>query len=194
MSLATSFEVPPLRRLPVPQAAPRPALRLIGPESRAVAPTQGTLALSAVEPAAANPPVGWDGEDDDFARPRRTPAQALPEPRRWAAQFVRAAVEVTAGIRPPSQLVRWTSEEVQATLARRATLAVRAARAAGRAPVTTPRPVPCRVVVRSARACIPRDGVAEVSLVVSDGSRLRAVAVRLDGLDGRWRATALEIG
>jgi len=34
----------------------------------------------------------------------------------------------------------------------------------------------------------------EVSAVVLDGPRARAVAARLDGEDGRWRLTALVIG
>jgi hypothetical protein len=33
-----------------------------------------------------------------------------------------------------------------------------------------------------------------VSAVVDDGLRVRAVALRLEGLDGRWRVTALQIG
>jgi hypothetical protein len=122
---------------------------------------------------------------DEFSAQRRTPGHALPEPGRWAAQFVQAAVEVTTGLRPSSQLIRWTSDEVQTMLTRRAGLA-RAAAARGRRPR--------RSVVRSTRVCIPRDGVAEASAVVTDGSRFRAVALRLEGLDGRWRVTALQIG
>ena len=49
-------------------------------------------------------------------------------------------------------------------------------------------------LVRSVRIGEPRDGVVEACALVSDGGRLRAVAVRMEGLDGRWRVTALEIG
>ena len=51
-----------------------------------------------------------------------------------------------------------------------------------------------QAVVRGVRVCLPADGVAEASAVVIDADRVRAVAVRLEGLDGRWRATALEVG
>jgi hypothetical protein len=94
-------------------------------------------------------------------------------------------VEVTTGLRPTSQLLRWTSDEVQSMLARRAILGRRAAQQGRR---------PRRSVVRSTHVCIPRDGVAEVSAVVDDGRRVRAVALRLEGLDGRWRVTALQLG
>ena len=117
-------------------------------------------------------------------RPGHTPSPVLPEPRQWAAQFVQAAVEVTTGLRPPSQLVRWTSEEVRTLLVRRADLA---RSTAGR--MRQPR----RGVVRSTRVCIPRAGVAEATVVISDGPRVRAVALRLEGTDGRWRVTALRI-
>jgi hypothetical protein len=38
------------------------------------------------------------------------------------------------------------------------------------------------------------DGVAEVSAVARRGGRAHAVAARLEGIDGRWRCTALQIG
>jgi hypothetical protein len=50
-----------------------------------------------------------------------------------------------------------------------------------------------RVRVRTARVCHPRDDVAEASLVVHDGGRLRAMAIRLEGRDGRWVVTALQV-
>jgi hypothetical protein len=49
-------------------------------------------------------------------------------------------------------------------------------------------------MVRSVRVCLPADGVAEASAVVVSRGRVLAVALRLEGLDGRWRMTALEVG
>jgi len=51
-----------------------------------------------------------------------------------------------------------------------------------------------RAVVRSVHTTEPVPGVVEASAVVVDRGRVRAVALRLEGLDGRWRATALEMG
>jgi hypothetical protein len=196
---AASPQPPPLRRQPVPVTQPHPALRVVRDEPDSVPAAQGVLAL-ALAPTDIDDSDRNNGRDSTIAgdparrgraatdglAARRPPCgPALPEPRRWAAQFVQAAIEVTTGLRPPSQLLRWTSDEVQAMLARRAELARQAAHR-GR----TPR----RGVVRSTRVCIPRDGVAEACAVVADGTRVRAVALRLEGVDGRWRATALQIG
>jgi hypothetical protein len=166
----------------VPVTQPHPALRVVrdGPPEDVPA-AQGTLAL-------ALPPIGvGDGGDptDDSAARRPSGGPTLPEPGQWAAQFVQAAVEVTSGMRPSSQLLRWTSDEVRGTLTRRAELA--------RQTVLQGRRLR-RSVVRSTRVCLLRDGVAEACVMVTDGTRVRAVALRLEGLDGRWRVTALQIG
>jgi len=191
MTIATAQPEPPqlprLRRLPVPVSQPRPALRVVRDEDEAVPAAQQTLAL--VLPMPTGTPggarLGAPGSDpDDFAARRPTPGHVLPAPGPWAAQFVQAALEVTTGRRPHSQLTRWTTDEVRARLALRADLARRR---------RDTRPVR-RIVVRSTRVCVPRDGVAEASAVVTDGQRTRAVALRLEGLDGRWRVTALELG
>ncbi|MGB5952326.1 MAG: Rv3235 family protein, partial [Ornithinimicrobium sp.] len=49
-------------------------------------------------------------------------------------------------------------------------------------------------LVRSAHASTPGDGVAEVAALVVHNGRHRAVALRLEGVDGRWLITALEMG
>jgi hypothetical protein len=48
--------------------------------------------------------------------------------------------------------------------------------------------------VSSVRLTEPADGVAEVAATVRRGRRTTAVALRLEGLDGRWQCTALEVG
>ena len=49
--------------------------------------------------------------DDEFG-PRQTPRTQLPDPKPWAGRLVQAIVEVASGVRPVSQLVRWTSADV----------------------------------------------------------------------------------
>ena len=51
-----------------------------------------------------------------------------------------------------------------------------------------------QAVVRCVRVCEPADGGVEGCAVVVVHGRVRAVAVRLEGMDGRWRATAVEVG
>lgn len=173
----STAERPRLRALPVPMSEPAPVPGLV--VEAGVPPTQGTLALSfaAVERVVA--------DDPDFGR-QPTSTDHLPDPLTTCSALVQAVVEVLGGVRPASQLVRWMSHDVHVALARRAALAARMRRGAaaqGRA-----------AVVRGVRVCTPADGVVEASAVVVEADRVRAVAVRLEGLDGRWRATALEVG
>jgi hypothetical protein len=39
----------------------------------------------------------------------------------------------------------------------------------------------------------PRDGIVEAALVVRGTHRIRAAALRLEGLDRRWRATSFAL-
>ena len=82
---------------------------------------QGTLALAFVLPsglpALPEPPpdlhvVPDDARSLDEFGPRPTRRAALPAPRTWAGRVVQAIVEVLAGVRPATQLVRWTTDEV----------------------------------------------------------------------------------
>ena len=45
----------------------------------------------------------------------------------------------------------------------------------------------------SVRVCEPADGVAEVSVAFRRAERVRALAFRIQGVDGRWRMTALQL-
>lgn len=165
-----------LRALPVPDAEPAP-VRLRRPSANEVPRTQGALALSVDVDA---------GPPDPVVAPRCTASSGLPDARATAASMVQAVVEVLAGTRPPSQLTRWLAVDVLAAVHRRAALATRMRRG----PAAPQR----AAVVRAVRVCHPRDGVVEAAAVVTGDDRVRAVALRLEGLDGRWRVTALEIG
>ena len=50
-----------------------------------------------------------------------------------------------------------------------------------------------RRTVSSVHVSEPADGVVEASAVAVGGPRARAVAVRLEGWDGRWRCTRLAV-
>lgn len=107
----------------------------------------------------------------------------LPDPRPVVAHLAQALVEVMAGVRPAPQVLRWTSPSVYSVVARRAALAVRRGSGGRRSPV-----------VRSIRVEEPADAVVEACAVVVHHDRVRAVALRLVGLDNRWVVTALEMG
>ena len=126
--------------------------------------------------------------DEQFFGPQRTLRDALPDPTVWSGRIALALLEVMTGVRPPPQVLRWTSPEVYAVVARRSALVARRV-AEGRGPRTRPRLHVIRV-----RVCEPADGVAEAAVVIGDGPRVRAVAVRLVGQDGKWRVSALQVG
>jgi hypothetical protein len=47
--------------------------------------------------------------------------------------------------------------------------------------------------ILSVRHSAPADGVVEAVVVVSGPARTRALAMRVEGVDGRWRATSLAL-
>lgn len=169
---ATSLR--PLRVVPAPRHRPP----VIGPTDEPQPPPTSTPYIQdalAVDFSSAS--------DDEVFGAQLTGRGDLPDPHPWAAHIAQAIVEVMAGARPAPQLLRWTTSEVYAVVARRAQVSIRRG-----APATR------RATVRSVRICEPADGVAEASAVVVDGGRVRALAMRLVGLDGRWRVEALQVG
>ena len=140
----------------------------------------------ATEPAHRRPLRDVTDEDDV---PRPTPRTDLPEPMPWAGRLVQGILEVLAGVRPLSQLVRWTTTEVYDSISTRTEQRFRrTSEARGN---TQHR---LAEVVRSVHVSEPGDGIAEVCAIVQQGPRCRAVALRLEGIDGRWQCTALQIG
>ncbi|KJL27242.1 hypothetical protein RL72_00594 [Microbacterium azadirachtae] len=123
---------------------------------------------------------------EDFA-PQPTPSADLPDPTPLLQSLTRGVLEVLAGVREADQLARWLSQDAFLSLTARANLSTRARSARG--------VVPARPVFRilSTHVCEPADGVVEATLIVQTPGRARAVAVRLEGLDRRWRATSLAI-
>lgn len=180
MSAGLLHVVPPIRPLPPPisleDAVRRSRLAREAREGRSGY-VQDALA---VDFAAAS--------DEQFFGPQRTVSAELPDPIAWSARITRAMLEVMTGVRPAPQVLRWTSPEVYSVLARRSALVARRV-AEGRAPRNRP-----RITVLRVRVCEPADGVAEAAVVVRDGNRVRAVAIRLVGQDGKWRVSALQIG
>ncbi|WP_130012091.1 Rv3235 family protein [Serinicoccus sediminis] len=120
---------------------------------------------------------------DSFFGPQATATGDLPEARAWAGRTIRALLEICAGARPVEQLSRWLAPDVREGIARRATLARRRGHCRSGPPV-----------VRALLVCHPADGVCEVAAVVHLDGRVRALALRMSGVDGRWVVTALELG
>jgi hypothetical protein len=103
---------------------------------------------------------------------------------------VQAAIEVLAGTRPAQQLARRLDERCLAALQHRAALTRRVP--CGSSP--TAGRLHRNPAVRSVRACRVSADVYEVSAVVVEELRVRAVALRLERSRLAWRVTVLEIG
>ncbi|MFY9262689.1 MAG: hypothetical protein GX483_08525 [Actinomycetaceae bacterium] len=124
-----------------------------------------------------------DVDDDRRALDRPLPS-GIVSAGKFAAAMVHQAIEVLLGHRPARQLQTWISPGVFQSLARRAGLGLRIAGVADRTHIPQ---------VRRVNVCHPRTRIAEVSVVVHDGQRLRGAAVRLEIRHDHWYVTALEI-
>ncbi|MEI8056243.1 MAG: Rv3235 family protein [Actinomycetes bacterium] len=184
--------------------------RIPQPASRAVDSARGVPALGVIQGTLA---LQWSRTGDDSAAPGpapdlrlvpRVPAMdrdtdpavavvatsrdELPDPGRWTAQLVQAVVEVLAHERPRQQLVRWLTPDVYADLS---------AHVMGSTPPSAraqnPSGTRARRNVSSIHVFEPADGIVEANAVVVGGRRARAVALRLEGWDGRWRCTHLAV-
>jgi hypothetical protein len=126
-----------------------------------------------------------------FARVRQPPAAIplrgrsdLPDPAQWGRRLLIGIVETAAGKRPLQQLAALLSPSVahglgadfERAAARRRPHWIHAA------------------AVRSVRASEPADGIAELCATVQVGPRVRAIAMRLEDRQGRWRCTRLQLG
>lgn len=124
---------------------------------------------------------------NEFFAPQRTSSAALPDPTPMVKNLTLGVLEVLAGIREVDQLARWLTEDAFRSLATRANLATRARSARG---VAATRPVHA---ILSVHPSSPADGVVEAVVIVAGPARTRAVAIRLEGMDRRWRATSLAL-
>jgi hypothetical protein len=118
--------------------------------------------------------------DADFG-PAWSSRSELPDPAAAGRRLLTLALEAFAGRRPLGQLQPLTSAGVFSALAARR-------RPQWCAEGTAP------LLIGRVHVCEPVDGVAEISAVARRSGRAHAVAARLEGIDGRWRCTALQVG
>lgn len=123
----------------------------------------------------------------DYFAEQATPSRVLPDPVPLLTNLARGVMEVFSGVREVDQLARWLAEDAYRKLVIRANLATRARNARG---VRATRPV---YQIISTRTMSPADGVVEGVVIIAGPQRTRAIALRLEGRDGRWRATSLAL-
>jgi hypothetical protein len=125
--------------------------------------------------------------DDDYFGYQPTARDDLPDPTTLVENLARSVLEIIAGARDLDQIARWVSDDVYRHLAKRVQIAVRARSATG-APPVRPTFTLGRTIITE-----PSDGVVEAVVIIHGRARTRSVAFRLEGLDGRWRATAVHV-
>ena len=167
LPLVPGLDRPPARRRPLPDAA---AVRLVVvPDS---APPyddeQGVRVPARHLTAVAGP--GATGGRTAAAGPRAQDGAAAPPG--WPSQFAQVLAETLAGSRPQRQIAPWTTERARRHIRRLGPLL-----AAGQQPR-----------VRRVVTFRPATDVVEMTVIVGVGSRVRALAVRLER-DGPHRAS-----
>ena len=125
--------------------------------------------------------------NDELFAPQPSSRNELPDPSVLITNLCRSVIEILAGARELEQIARWVSEDVFHHLLKRVILAERARRVRGETPV---RP---NIHLGPLHLSEPRDGVVEAVVLVHSRVRTRAVAIRLEGFDRRWRATSLAV-
>lgn len=123
----------------------------------------------------------------DFFAPQPTSTSELPDPEPLLRNLTAGVLESLAGVRDLDQLARWLTEEAYRGLLTRVNLAIRARSARG-----VPAARPAHAIL-SVHHSSPADGVVEAVVVVAGPARTRAIAIRLEGIDRRWRATSLAL-
>ena len=142
------------------------------------------------EPATTAPPLHAARQrfvPDEFFGQQPSSASVLPDPSPLIENLTRAVLEILAGARDLEQISRWVTDDVYRHLLKRVVLSARARHATGR---TASRP---HFSIGSISQFEPRDGAVEAVVIVHNRARTRAVALRLEGLDSRWRATAINV-
>ncbi|MFT3872751.1 MAG: Rv3235 family protein [Nocardioides sp.] len=163
------------------------SVSILRPDTLPLASIQGTLAL--------------DGTADQ-APPRLVPVPGRPggdvvpvdrkvrrQLEQWCHRYAQAVVEIVSGDRPVTQVLRWTTPDVYATLARRAQLV---ARAGGHRPGEGRQGPAVRAQVLGVRTCFVSPERVEASVHVRYGERSRAIAACFELIGGRWQCSALE--
>jgi hypothetical protein len=113
-----------------------------------------------------------DISDPDFlAQP--SPLSDLPDIEEWVTKFALSVVEIWGGRRSANQLARWCHRQVHQQLLTKSAL------------IKTP------PKIRKIYISEPIEGVAETTITLRIGERVRSLILRFEGVDKRWLCTEL---
>lgn len=116
---------------------------------------------------------GEDLEPDEYPIP--TPTDQLPEIHQWSSAFLISLIEVWAGKRQPAQLISRCHQVIYCDLLRKAGKFKEMPK------------------IKSIHLQEPLNGLCEMVATIRFGNRLRALAIRIEGVNQRWICTAMEL-
>ena len=121
---------------------------------------------------------------------QRSSTKDLPHPELFLKNFTLRAVEILAGHRDLHQIARWTTDEVFASMQKQVNARVRKM---SLMPPDARRKLTLHFEVTSVRWCEPRDGIIEGCVMVRTNKQNRVAALRIEGLDRRWRTSSFTL-
>ena len=117
---------------------------------------------------------GEELDDEDGYTATPSPISLLPDIDTWVSSFVLGIIEIWSGKRSPAQLSRWTHRRVFNALKE------------GKVNRDIPK-------IRKIHIQAPIEGVAEVTVTLRFGERIKSLALRFEGVDQRWLCTELNL-
>jgi hypothetical protein len=127
-------------------------------------------------------------EQAEYFGKQYTKSADLPDPTERLKALAYGLVQVMSGERPIDQIAAWVSDEVYQRL-RIKTQGTLAAIRAGKVKANRLQ----NLQVGSMKTTSPRDGVVESVVLLRSQDRTRAVTIRLEGINNRWRATSVSL-
>ena len=124
---------------------------------------------------------------EDYFGQQPTSTAQLPDPTPLVENLARRVLEILAGARELDQIARWVTDDVYSHLLKRVHISQRA-RTLKNLPAHRPSFSVGRTLVSH-----PAEGVVEAVVIIHGRARTRSVAIRLEGLDNRWRASAVHV-
>ena len=126
-------------------------------------------------------------ESDEYFGAQFTSSKELGDPGPVLTFLAQAVIETIAGIRDIEQCSRWLSDGVYQQLKQKSAASSKA-RAQSQSRSMRP-----NLAIGKISQFSPRDGVIEGVVIVHNRGRARAVAIRLEGYNGRWRAKSIAV-
>lgn len=125
--------------------------------------------------------------DDEVYYPSEQELKSMPDPAPLLPAIATLVVEVIAGARGVDQLSNLVSDQVYERLRGRIAQRNRADAQSQRPPLMP------KFAVGKIRTDSPRPGIIESVVLITTQQRTRAVAIRLEPVNRKWRATSVSV-